>query len=356
MISSLCIALLAATGLSLWLAPIAGWLGRRIGGLVCRPTMGLPIAGRIIPRSGSLALIIAIIAASYGTWRLSRTIVAPYAAILIASLPIFIGGVVDDWRHELRIRDKALIQLASAALVVWQGVRAEIGGWPGWMNLLISLAWIVGVTNAFNLLDILDGLVLGIAVVVAITFGWIAAVNGELPAIILCAAIAGAAAGLWRSNRYPASIFLGDAGAQWLGFVFACLALSLRFAPTGRFVALLTPLLILAAPLFDTAFVIFLRLRHGRSPLAKSQDHCALRWILQGRTPQWAVRRMWRLSVAASLAGLLVFYTPNLVGAFVVLCLAIHLYFVARSADHLPAPHIPSTPRQGVQSLEPTHV
>ena len=132
----------------------------------------------------------------------------------------------------------------------------------------------------------------------------------------------------------------------------------MRFAPAGRVVALLTPLLALGVPLFDTAFVMWIRWRQGRSPVVKSPDHCALRWILQGTAPQTAVRRLWWLGAGCAAAALTVLYTPNLIGAVVVLLTLAGFGLVARSASRVPTPPHDTDPTMTEQPapLEPTAV
>lgn len=357
MITAVIAAGASALGYAVSLTPAVRWLGRRVGGLVCRPASGPPDVGRVVPRSGSLVLMAAVLVGTAAGWLLLHQPTNTYATMLGASALIMLGGLVDDWLHELGIVIKMAIQIAAACILIGQGVRTQIGFLPSWANVLLTMVWVVGVTNACNLLDILDGLVLGVACIIAVTFAWIAVAEGDAAAV-LCAAIAGGALGLWRYNRQPASIFLGDAGAQWLGFLFAATAISLHYAPPERPVALLTPLIVLAVPLFDTAFVIMQRLRHGRSVLAKSADHYALRWIARGRTQAQAAQNVWALGLVCAAAALTVYYTPNGVGAVTTVAVAAWLLWVWRSADRLPEhpaaarppaarlPKIPAPPEQ----------
>ena len=350
-----------ALGLSLALTPVVRWWGRRAGGLVCRPASGPPEIGRIVPRSGSLALIAAVTTSTLAGWRLLGTSTAPYGPILAASTLIIAGGLVDDWLRELGVRTKVLVQLAAAGWLIACGLRTQIAFLPPWVNLTLTLAWLLGVTNACNLLDILDGLVLGVAFIIAITFCWIAIAGHDAAAATLYAAIAGGALGVWRYNRHPASVFLGDAGAQWLGFLFAAMAISLHYAPPERPVALLTPLVALAVPLFDTAFVIVMRRRRGRAVLAKSADHFALRWIASGETQTQAVRRVWLLGGACSAAALVVYYATNIIGAFITTVLAWGLTCAWRRAGITPDSIISSVvqtdrpPGRATSQPEQTH-
>jgi UDP-GlcNAc:undecaprenyl-phosphate GlcNAc-1-phosphate transferase len=150
------------------------------------------------------------------------------------------------------------------------------------LNLIVTTAWIVGVTNAFNLLDNMDGLSAGVAAIAALFVFLIAVDGGQFLVATLAIALAGCAVGFLRSNFHPARIYMGDAGALFLGFMLAVLCLKLRFPDAPRVIGLFVPVLILGICLFDTSLVTVNRLIHRRNPLSGGRDHTSHRLVFVG--------------------------------------------------------------------------
>jgi UDP-GlcNAc:undecaprenyl-phosphate GlcNAc-1-phosphate transferase len=168
------------------------------------------------------------------------------------------------------------------------GSDAHLAGVPSAVDALVSVVWIVGVTNAFNLLDNMDGLSAGTAIIAALSIFGIALLQQRYLVAALALALAGCATGFLRANFHPAKIYMGDAGSLFLGFVLAVLLLKLRAtAPTRVPVAV-----ILAVPgvaLFDTTLVVVSRMAHRRSPFAGGQDHTSHRLVRMGLSVRGAV-------------------------------------------------------------------
>lgn len=203
---------------------------------------------------------------------------------LVAIVGIAVGlgvlGLVDDLRGLSPWLRLFLEILAGVA--VWAtpaGADVFVSDIP---NLVVTVLWIVGVTNAFNLLDNMDGLSAGVAGCAALFVFVLAVDNGQFLVATLAIAVAGCAAGFLRSNFHPARIYMGDAGALFLGFVLAVLTLKLDFVEAPRTVALAVPVVLLGVPLFDTALVTVNRLVHGRSPLSGGRDHTSHRLVFVG--------------------------------------------------------------------------
>ena len=239
-----------------------------------------------VPLMGGLAIYAAFIAALllFGNrFRLNELI-----SILVgASLMSFLG-LWDD-RRGLSPWLKLIGQFLAASLLVVTGVH--IGTFP-WeiLNIAVTLVWVVVITNAMNLLDNMDGLSGGIGAVASIFFLLLAIMNRQYLVGALSAALLGACLGFLVYNFNPASIFMGDAGALFLGFVLAATAIKLRFPEGIQIVTWMVPVLILGLPLFDTAMVIISRLRRGLNPLTTpGKDHVSHRLVAMGSTRREAV-------------------------------------------------------------------
>ncbi len=239
-----------------------------------------------VPLMGGLAIYAAFIAALllFGNrFRLNELI-----SILVgASLMSFLG-LWDD-RRGLSPWLKLIGQFLAASILVMTGVH--IGTFP-WeiLNIAVTLLWVVVITNAMNLLDNMDGLSGGVGAVASIFFLLLAVMNRQYLVGALSAALLGACLGFLVYNFNPASIFMGDAGALFLGFVLAATAIKLRFPEGIQIVTWMVPVLILGLPLFDTALAIISRLRRGLNPLTTpGKDHVSHRLVAMGSTRREAV-------------------------------------------------------------------
>jgi UDP-GlcNAc:undecaprenyl-phosphate GlcNAc-1-phosphate transferase len=191
-----------------------------------------------------------------------------------ASLMSFMGVVDDRWG--LGSYAKLGGQMLAAGILVYSGVKVQLFG--GWLDVAVTLLWVVGITNALNLLDNMDGLSGGVAMIAAIFFTLLAAMSKQYLVGALAAALAGACAGFLLYNWNPAHIFMGDAGSLFLGFMLAAVAIKLRFPSNSTTVTWMIPLLVLGLPIFDTTLVFISRLRRGKNPLTTpGKDHVSHR-------------------------------------------------------------------------------
>ena len=239
-----------------------------------------------IPLLGGLAIYGAFIAALLlfgGRYRLNELV-----GILVgASLMSFLG-MWDD-RQSLSPFLKLAGQFLAASILVLSGVYIGTFPWEA-LNVALTLVWVVVVTNAMNLLDNMDGLSGGVGAVAAVFFLLLAAMNDQYLVGALSAALVGACLGFLVYNFNPASIFMGDAGSLFLGFILAAVAIKLRFPEGVQIVTWMVPVLILGLPLFDTAMVIVSRLRRGYNPLTTpGKDHVSHRLVAMGYTRREAV-------------------------------------------------------------------
>lgn len=239
-----------------------------------------------IPLLGGVAIYGAFIAALvlFGNrFRLNELV-----SILVgASLMSFLG-VWDD-RRGLSPLLKLIGQFLAASILVLSGVYIGTFPWEA-LNIAVTLGWVVVITNAMNLLDNMDGLSGGVGAVAAIFFLLLAAMNDQYLVGALSAALVGACFGFLIYNFNPASIFMGDAGSLFLGFVLAAVGIKLRFPEGIEIVTWMVPVLILGLPLFDTTLVIISRLRRHLNPLTTpGKDHVSHRLVAMGYTRREAV-------------------------------------------------------------------
>jgi UDP-GlcNAc:undecaprenyl-phosphate GlcNAc-1-phosphate transferase len=226
------------------------------------------------------------------------------AAALGAALALSIIGLWDDLRG-LGPFIRLAAQVAAGALVAFTSPGLLPGAFPA-LGISVTVIWVVLVTNAFNLLDNMDGLSAGIATVAAVAFLVIAAVNGQILVAALAAAMAGCTFGFLLHNKHPARIYMGDAGSLFIGFVLAFLGARLRIPDAPALVTFAVPLLVVAVGLFDTSLVVIERLRHGRSPLQGGRDHTSHRLVWIGLPVPAAVGLLYGAGVAAGWLALVV--------------------------------------------------
>ena len=213
------------------------------------------------------------------------------AAALLAGI-----GLLDDIRG-LGLRIRFLAEVLAAGAILAAGAGVQMTG-QTWLDALLTVLWVVGITNAFNLLDNMDGLSAGVAAIAAGWFFVLAATGGQFLVATLAAGIGGVSVGFLRHNVHPASIYMGDAGALFLGFLLAYLGLKLQFdgAPRAIFFG---PILVLGVAIFDTTLVTMTRLIHRRNPFSGGRDHVSHRLVFIGLPVRAAVALIYAAAVAS---------------------------------------------------------
>jgi UDP-GlcNAc:undecaprenyl-phosphate/decaprenyl-phosphate GlcNAc-1-phosphate transferase len=216
---------------------------------------------------------------------------------------LFLTGLIDDFRH-LRPHTKLIAQILAACAMVVGGV--QIGTpWLAPIAIPVTILWIVGITNAFNLLDNMDGLSAGTAVIAA---GFLFAFSVEVgnPALaVLCVALGGGALGFLLYNFNPARIFMGDSGSMYLGFTLSGITLlgSSNMAPDILFV-LLVPAAMMGLPIFDTTLVTIVRTLEGRPLSQGGRDHLSHRLVAVGLSERQSVLVLYVLAASFGSLGL----------------------------------------------------
>lgn len=232
-------------------------------------------------------------------------------AVVSGGAIVFLLGVIDDVRKPegLGFKTKFAVQIAAAILLVLFGIRIRFIH-PGYLAVAFTLLWVVGITNAFNIIDVMDGLCASQAAVAALAFLCISLPSERIYVNFTSAALLGAVLGFlpWNLSS-KGKIFLGDSGSLAIGFVLAAAALGTDYShrnPLGVY----APLFILLVPMYDTFFVMAVRLLKGRSPFLGSKDHFALRLAAAGLSRGEVVAVAACASLLLSLCALLVTVAP----------------------------------------------
>lgn len=209
--------------------------------------------------------------------------------ILVACTIMFITGLIDDL-YELKPIYKLVAQVASTFILVYKGYLFG-NNFLGWIGVPITFLWVIGITNAINLLDNMDGLSAGISSIVAIIIGAISIISGDVQTALFSFVLAGATIGFLRYNFNPAKIFMGDSGSLFLGFTLSFLALSVQrnLSDVSVYVIMILPLSLMVIPILDTSLVTIKRLISGRKIYMGGRDHTSHRLVAMGLTERKAV-------------------------------------------------------------------
>jgi len=273
---------IVALGMALGLTPLVKRFAVRVGA-VDAPNHR-KVHTRIMPRLGGLAIYLAFMATMLIALPLvSGEKVHVILGLLIGGTIVTIVGALDD-RFDLSPKVKLLGQIAAASVVVSFGVKVDFVTLPfgdgtqmGWLSIPITIFWIVGVTNAINLIDGLDGLAAGVSAIATGTIFVLALLMGNVTVAVLSAVLLGSILGFLFFNFHPAKIFMGDSGALFLGFSLA--ALSVLGFKQATLVSFVVPIFILGVPLSDTFFAI-VRRTLNRTPISAADKnhlhHCIL--------------------------------------------------------------------------------
>lgn len=264
---------------------------------------GMPLLGGFAVALGTVVGISLALQLGMGASGAGLNYVEGY---LIGSSLLLVVGALDD-RFDISVWMKLLVQIAAASAAFGYGVRVEefrepLAGvdytLPMWFSWILTTGWIVGVTNAMNLIDGIDGESAGVGAIIALTLTAICWQTEQFAGVVLGFALFGALLGFLPYNFPPARIFLGDTGALFIGFTLSVLALE-GYQGGGRKAALLTfaiPLMALAVPILDTLLSIFRRIRSGRAPWSADRSHMHHRLLASHGAPRPAVLSLYFLT------------------------------------------------------------
>ena len=240
-------------------------------GIVDRPDGRLKNHREPVPYLGGLAIYLAFLLALALTVRFDERVLG----VLLAGSIVVILGLIDDL-GQLGPWTKLGGQLVAIFVLIKADIYIQLTFLPPTVAMMLSVIWLLAVTNAFNLIDIMDGLSAGTACLAAVVLLVVADLNGGVTAATVLAALGGACLGFLRYNFAPARIYMGDTGSMFLGLLLGALAMEnayTRRSPIGA----LAPALVLGLPLFDMVFVMYIRRLRGLPVMLGSPDHIALR-------------------------------------------------------------------------------
>ena len=329
----LAVILLTATALALCCMPIAMQMAHRFG-IVDRPNARKTHA-RIIPYLGGVAIFVAFLVATLVFVHVTREILV----ILVGATIMMITGALDD-KFDLSAKLRLLVHFSCALLVTWGGVSIAGIANPfngeyiplGILSWPLSILWIMGISNAINWIDGLDGLSAGSTVIICATLIIIAWQEGNAQGMLMLAALAGASLGFLYYNFYPAKVFMGDAGAMFIGFVLGCLSIQ-GTMKNATFAAVAAPVIALGLPLFDTAVVMFRRILAGKSPMSADRTHAHHRLFDNGFSQKQTVLWLYAVSICFGLAAIGITSTHGRVVAFVVGLFGILMFIYAHRLE-----------------------
>lgn len=225
-------------------------------------------------------------------------------AVILGGTIIMISGLIDDFK-DLSPKIKLIIQIVAGIILVLGDVKIEFITNPfsgtgelinlGILSIPITIFWVVGITNTVNLIDGLDGLSAGVAGISSLSLMFVANKFGYLEIAIFAAILAGGCLGFLPYNFNPASIFMGDAGALFLGFMLAAISIEgvMKSAAT---IAVVVPIIILGIPIFDTTFAIFRRILNGQHPMQADKGHLHHRLLNRGYSQRKTVLILYAIS------------------------------------------------------------
>ncbi|MCB2154976.1 undecaprenyl/decaprenyl-phosphate alpha-N-acetylglucosaminyl 1-phosphate transferase [bacterium] len=306
------------------LTPLARVLGRRLG-MIDHPGLDRKIHAEATPRSGGLAVFAAFWGCMALNLVLARTVVpgldflperirvlaantelrfGQLGGIFVGCAIIFITGAIDDRRPlppvlRLAIQILAVVPLLATGVVI----KFFLPLWAGW---ILTIFWIVLLTNSLNFLDNMNGLTSGVAAIVAAVMALISALSQEYYMMLLFAMLAGACIGFWLHNFTRNNIFLGDNGSTHLGFLLGALTAVATYYHEGTPTRLpiLMPVIVLGVPLFDTITVLWIRWRSGKPLMQGDRNHISHRLVDLGMTPREAVVFLYGVTLAVGLAAI----------------------------------------------------
>ncbi len=295
--------LLTALIISLVLVPAVCWLSFRTGKVSLprsdrwhrQPTPSLGGIGMFLSFCIAITAVIFI--------PVGKNILLNRWSIFAAVVIMFAMGLYDDFKR-LSPPVKIAFQILAAIIVIFFGqITIDFFRWPV-ANILLTFLWLVGITNAINLLDNMDGLAGGVALITSIFLSIFFWRSGNPELLVLSVALCGSILGFLVFNFPPAKIFMGDSGSMFLGFTLAVLAIARRTQASNIFAIVGVPVLILLLPILDTGLVSITRILRGQSPAMGGTDHTSHRLVAFGLSERQAVLVLYGIAIVSGLASI----------------------------------------------------
>jgi len=288
-----------AFSLSIYLTPLMRKAALQFN-IVDRPDGRLKNQRSPVPYLGGLAVYLAFLISLSLTFSFDQEMLG----ILLGGTIIVILGLIDDF-GVLSPVVKLCGQSIAVLVLMRSGIIIQLDIIPWYISLPLSYVWLIGIINALNIIDVMDGLSSGVALMCSIIFILVGVLNHSMIIAIVAAALGGSLLGFLRYNFEPAQIYLGDTGSMFIGMMMGSLAMIGNFTQHNN-LGCFAPVLILGVPIFDTMFVMYIRYRRGMSILTGSPDHFALRLRKWRLTTRQTVTISYAISLILGIAALVI--------------------------------------------------
>ncbi|NEU06090.1 glycosyltransferase family 4 protein [Clostridium senegalense] len=319
--------------ISAWITPIVKKIAIKFGAIDV-PDDDRRIHKKPIPRMGGVAIYIAFI---LGVIINKEQFSMDDLGLILGASVIVLGGVIDDIR-ELRPKYKLIFQVIAAIILVAFGLRVNFVTNPlyigedyinlGFIGIPLTIIWVIGITNAFNLIDGLDGLAAGVGIISSLTLMIVSFINGRVDAVFLTAILAGSIMGFLPYNFNPASIFMGDTGSQLLGFLLAAISINGAIKSATALV-IAVPLLALGLPIYDTLFAVIRRKASGKPIMQGDNGHLHHRLLALGLSQKQAVIIIYLINAILGGIAIIAMQLSNKKSYFLLATVVIIITFIA---------------------------
>lgn len=286
-----------------------------------------------IPRMGGLSIYLSCIIVSLFTLKMNYRMFG----LLFGATFIVVMGIIDDVKP-LKPLTKLLVQIAAACILMLFNIRIKTLSLPffghdryfdiGYFGMLLTILWVVGVTNAVNLIDGLDGLACGTGIIASITLFIISLISGRYLSAIMTITLAGASLGFLYYNFNPAKIFLGDTGSQFIGYMLASISILSAIKYYTAF-SIFVPILAFGVPIYDTLSSIVRRKMNGKPIMEADRGHLHHRLLDKGYSHKQTVLIMYVFSVILGIISIVALILPSSI-SIVVVCILFILLIIYR--------------------------
>jgi UDP-GlcNAc:undecaprenyl-phosphate GlcNAc-1-phosphate transferase len=287
--------------LSLYLTPVMRRAALQFG-IVDKPDGRLKKHKKPMPYLGGIAIYLSFLLALAFSFKLDQEVLG----LLLAGTIVLLLGFIDDLGF-LKTWVKCAGQLIAVLVLVKSGIFIKLVFLPSYVSIPLTFLWLVGMINAFNIIDVMDGLAAGVAFFASVAFFLVALLNGRVMIAIVAVTLAGSLLGFLRYNFNPARIYMGDTGSMFLGLMLGAMAMIGSYTEKN-FLGFLAPLVILGIPIFDTFQVMVARWRKGISVVRGSPDHYALRLRVAGVSVQGVTWLSYGAAAILGGLGILIMY------------------------------------------------
>lgn len=309
--------------LSLYVTPLVKKAALQFG-IIDKPDGKLKQQKVPVAYLGGLAVYISFLISLALTFSFDQEVLG----LLLAGTIVVVLGLIDDF-GVLSPWVKLFGQSIAILVLIRSGIYIKLAFLPWYVSFPLSFLWLIGITNAFNLIDVMDGLSSGVAFVCSLILFVVGIWNGRIIIAIMAISLGGSLLGFLRYNFEPAKIYLGDTGSMFIGMMMGALAMIGDYT-SKNIVACVVPVIILGVPIFDTMFVMYIRRCRGLHIIAGSPDHFALRLRKWKLSTKQTVIVSYVITALLGGSGLSMMQVPtNYMALWIVLSLVTIAFFVA---------------------------